>query len=247
MRIHELHSHLAGARDGSPLLAFKSMWQMINEETLALAKSDPPPSAFELFYWQRIEDDLIAHKTATELKVAKCQMAERVELHRIARSRQYAMATPKQDLVILELVSHVFRQVQRLLRAEALCPKDHMGFGVGQYLVAQGISSLELMKLSEDILHHRWEAIPVIFYRTRLAAQLESELLAVKKSRKYKANDEFDIPRLAVGIASADVVITDAAMAQLYRTAKIGQWTHAKVFSVRETKEIVTYLESALS
>ncbi len=111
---------------------------MINEETLALAVSGPPPSAFELFYWQRIEDDLIAHKTAAELKGAKCQMEERVELHRMANS-QYAMSRPKRDLVILEHASHVYRQIHRLLRAEELCPEDHMGYEVGKYLLAKGL------------------------------------------------------------------------------------------------------------
>lgn len=246
-RIHELHCYLAGARDGGPLLAFKSMGKMINEETLALAKSNPFPSAFEVIHWQMIDDDRIAHEVATEVKAAKCKMEQRADLHQVATNCQYTLAMPPRDLVMVEHASHVYRQVQRLLRAEELWPEDHMGYDVCQYLLAQGITKPELMKLREDILQRRWEEIPVIVNRARLSAQLEAESIGGRSPRRYRVNDEFDIPRLSVGLASADVVITDAAMAQLCRTVKTQQWTHAKVFSVRETKDIVNYLNDAIS
>jgi hypothetical protein len=103
------------------------------------------------------------------------------------------------------------------------------------------------MKLSEDIVHRRWEAIPVIFNRTQLAKKIECEFFSKRCPRKYRFNDEFDISRLSVGLASADIVITDAAMAQLCRSVKTTKWTYAKVFSVRESEDIVNYLNNALS
>jgi hypothetical protein len=38
----------------------------------------------------------------------------------------------------------------------------HMGFGVAQYLQRQGVNRFELEKLIQDLLHHRWAAIPVV-------------------------------------------------------------------------------------
>ena len=246
-RIHELHSYLAGARDGSPPLAFKTMWKTINEETLALARSEPPPSAFERCYWERIEDDHLASEIARDLRDGKDKMEQRGELHQTDKKQQFSESIPMRSPVIFEHASHVYRQINRLLNDDELSPEDHMGYSLCKYLQAQGISKSELRKLSEDIRCRRWELIPVIFNRTRLSSQLEKEFLSKGNSRRYKANDEFDISRIAVGLASSDIVITDSSMSQLCRTVKTSRWTQTKVFAVSETRNIIAYLEEVLS
>lgn len=247
LRIHELHTYLAGGRLGGPLVAFKSMWQMIKEETLALARSEPFPSAFELARWKNVDDDELAAETQQRILEAKARMNARVQAHQL----NHIEGEPTLDItsagVILEHVAHVYRQVERLLDDKPLDPKDHMGYELAEYLRQQAVSKEQLAKLIQDILYHRWEAIPTIFNRTQLAGQLEVDYRNASNPRGYKVNDEVDIPRLAVGLSSADIIITDAAMAQACATVKTNRWTDCKVFAVRDTEKILGHLELALA
>jgi len=247
IQIHELHSHLAGGRTGNPLWEFKNMWRMINEETLALARSEPPPSAFDRFRWVRIEDDQLASEKATGFKMGKQRMIARVQSHEFTPIPGLISPKATTPRIILEHAGHVLRQIKRALADKELNPDDHMGYELVQYLQKQNITKAQLEKLVQDILYHRWEAIPVIFCRTQLAGQLSADFQRPGNPRKYMVNDEFDIPRLAVGLSSADMIITDAGMAQLCHTVKTQQWTQTKVFAVRETTKILSHLEAALS
>jgi hypothetical protein len=57
-------------------------------------------------------------------------------------------------------------------------------------------------------------------------------------------NDEFDVPRIAVGLSIADLIITDAAMTQLCRSAKVERWTKTKVFAIREVEKITQFFRN---
>lgn len=246
LAVYELQCELAEARLGGPIWAFKGMWKLIKEETLALARSQPPPSAFELINWHSVEDDQLAAETWSGMVDAKQRMTERV---RAAVNLENTPATFKETShgIILEHASHVWRQVQRLIAGEEPLEKDHMGFEVARFLQQQRLGRAELEKLSEDIRYHRWQAIPVIFNRTQLAAQLEAEARSPKHARAYDPNDELDIPRVAVGLSAADLVITDAAMAHLCKRVKTDRWSRAKVFAVGDTPKIIEHLKSVLS
>jgi hypothetical protein len=248
LKIYELHSRLAGDQVGGPLVAFKDMWKMIDEETLALARSQHPPSKFELFHWRRVNDDRLAEETWRGVTESKERMLERVESHELAHpGKPLIELTQKGIALATEHASHVWRQVNRLLEGNEPDEGDQMGYELALYLRRQRITRAELEKLKEDIVHHRWETIPVIFNRTQLTARLEADFHRTNKPRRYKVNDEFDIPRLSVALWSADLIITDSAMAQLCRTVKTERWTRTKVFSVREVPTIIQYLESLLA
>ena len=247
IRVHELHSYLAGARHGSPCWAFKSMWNLINEETLSMARCEPPPAAFDLIHWRRVEDDQLAFKRASDLKNGKRQMADRMQSAQFAPIRKCDELNAMGPSVLLEHVSHVLRQINRLLNDEVLVPEDHMGYELAKYLKKHGIQKNELEKLSTEIVNHRWECIPVIFSRTQLVNQLEKEFSRVNSPRKYKVNDELDIPRIAVGLVSSDVIITDGPMAALCNQGKTQKWARAKVFSVQEAEKAIAHLEIELS
>jgi len=247
--IYELHCELADARLGGPVWSFKDMWKMIDEETLALARSEPSPTAFELVDWRRIDDDQLAEKTWSTIVTSKQRMIERVQAHQLlpAEGKPAFDVTSKGAVLAVEHASHVYRQISRLLAGEALDPSDHMGYNLALYLQEQRISRSELEKLIQDILHHRWEAIPIIFNRTQITGRLEADFRREKTPRKYDVNDEFDVSRIAVGLSSADLIMTDAAMAQLCRSAKIERWTSTKVFAIRDAGEIVDFLRESLA
>jgi hypothetical protein len=245
--MYELHSALADARLGGPVWSFKSMWKMIKEETLALARCELPPSAFELIRWSRIDEDELAAETWRGVVEAKQGMLERVQSHPLTPVEGTPTLKATSAGIVLEHVAHAYRQIERLLAGEALDPKDHMGYEVAQYLQEKGVTKTQLEKLVQDILCYRWENIPVIYNRTQLAGQLEADYRSAGNPRNYNVNDELDIPRLAVGLSSADVIITDAAMAQICHTLKTNRWTETKVFAVRDAEEFLAYLESALA
>jgi len=232
---------------GGPIWAFKSIWKLMNQETLALAQSLPPPSPVEIIRWHSVEGDELAAETWRDVVDTKKRMIERVQSFTFPEERWGASFKEVSAGIILEHVSHVYRQVTRLLAGEELREDDHMGLEVARFLQENGVNRTELEKLIQDILHHRWEAIPVIYYRTQLMAQLETDSLSKKSSRAYDVNDEIDVSRLAVGLSAADVIITDAAMAQLCRTVKIHRCSGAKVFAIREAAQVVAHLESVLA
>jgi hypothetical protein len=57
LAIHRLQCSLAGDPTGGEVLFFKSLWQLIEEETLAMAQSLPPPVPVQLSSWHGIEQD----------------------------------------------------------------------------------------------------------------------------------------------------------------------------------------------
>jgi hypothetical protein len=247
IEIYELHSQLADPHAVGPLLAFKNIWKMIDEETLALARSQAPPSAFEFFRWRRVDDDKLAADTWRGVIEGKQRMLERVRAHELAHpGRPTIELTKKSAALATEHASHIYRQLERLLAGEGPDKSDHMGYELAVYLRQQDITRTELEKLKQDIVHHRWEAIPVIFNRTQLTARLEADFHQTNSPRSYDVNDEFDIPRLSVGLSSADVIITDSAMAQLCRTVKTDTWSSAKVFAIRDADKILAYFEAVL-
>jgi len=248
LKIYDLHSRLAGPQVGGPLLAFKNMWKMINEETLALARSQDPPSPFELLRWRRVDDDRLAAETWRGVVEGKERMLERVRSHKLAHPGKPLIKSAKKDVVLAtEHAGHVYRQVERLLAGKEPHEDDQMGYELALYLRRQRVARDELEKLKQDILHHRWEAIPVVFNRTQLTARLETDCLKSHMPRGYNVNDEFDIPRLSVGLWSADVIITDSAMSELCRAVKTDRWSSAKVFAIREVPNVLGHLASLLA
>ena len=240
--IHELHTRLADARLGGPVWAFKSMWKMINEETVALARSEAPPSAFELIHWDRVENDQLASKTWSEVAAGKQRMLDRVNAHPLVQVKGDPTLDATSKGVILEHAADLYRQVQRLLLGQQLDANDHMAYDLGLYLQQQQVTHTQLEKLVEDILHHRWESIPVIFNRTRFAGQLEMEYRRRHSPRNYNVNDEFDLARLAVGLWSADLIITDGPMAQVCQNIGTKQWTRTRVLAVNDIDGAMAYL-----
>jgi hypothetical protein len=224
------------------------MYKLIREETLALARSQPPPPEFELIRWRSAGDDEQAVETWEEVLESKERMKQRVASHSLVLTEEKEIVEKTSQGVVLatEHASHVYRQVKRLLAGEELDANDHMGYELATYLREQEITQSELEKLVQDILYHHWEAIPVIFNRTQITGHLELEYRRRVNPRSYHVNDEFDIPRLSVGLSSADLIITDGAMAQICHTIKTQRWSRARVFAIRDAEEILAYLESVL-
>jgi hypothetical protein len=246
MRIHELHTYLSGPNDGIHYLTFKNMWQMLNEETMALARSATPPCAFEWRPWSRIEDDEIANKNSGILRSQKEIMKRTVDAMPFPKSDDDFDPIQVKSNVNLELVRQMYRQVLRLLAGDEPTRSDPMGYMTALYLKEQGVTDDELNKLKSDIVNHQWEKIPVVFNRSQLSGQLEVEYITGRSRRKYKPNDEIDIPRVTIGLSYADIVITDSSMADLCKKITKEGWHATSVFSHRDVDGILEYLKFTL-
>ncbi len=145
----------------------------------------------------------------------------------------------------MEHASHVFRQINRAIDDQPLCPNDSMAIGLLERLFAMGVTKEELLVLRAAVVDRRWERIPVVAYRTILAAQLEAGYST--GTRVYDPNDEFDVSRLAVGLWAADVIITETFMVDTCRKAGTKNYSSAEVFSIRDAAEVAEFIRARLS
>jgi hypothetical protein len=80
-------------------------------------------------------------------------------------------------------------------------------------LMQLGLRRKECDLLIDLICQRRWEETPTLLWHSRLCAELEFEIL--RANGKLVPNDYFDLSRLAVGLADADVVFCDRKMSAL--------------------------------
>jgi hypothetical protein len=235
---------LATNRDGKGLIAFKGLWQLIAEESLALARREPPPPAIELFDWLPMDDDETAKAIVNCYRSAKVQWKGNVARMGLTTGPKRTIEEIRAD-VVMEHASHVFRQINRALDDQPLSPNDSMAIGLLERLLAMGITKNELLELRAAVVDRTWQQIPVVTYRTILAAQLEAGYST--GIRDYDPNDEFDVSRLAVGLWAADVIITEAFMADTCRKAGTKNYSSAEVFSTRDVADVAEFIRARLS
>lgn len=254
MLIYDLQCELADL--GGPLAAFKSIYTMIEEESLALARNLPPPSSFDRIAWHSVEDDQLAAKQWGKFQKEKDLMKKRFARFNNPPLENGLSFQQARDVIVNEHVSHVVRQVERLERGQGPARRDHMGYALARYLQSQKVNRTELLRLKKAILDRKWEGIPVIWYRSLLAAQREIEYRSALP-RKYDVNDEIDLPRMAVALNAASVCITDRSMAALcsrvnrsitsmLKRAHVDDWTPKSVFAIGETSNAADFIEAEL-
>ena len=243
--IHRLHCTLAGDATGGEVLFFKSMWQLIEEETLAMAQSLSRPIVVRLGPWMGVERDALASQVSQIVKDGKAKMQKPGESYPLAPVQGKQKLEYFLKEILREHISHVSRQIGLLLEGRNPEPRDHMGYKVAVYLKNAGATVDQLKKLRTDLRYHRWEQIEVVFLRALLCAQLELEARN-PSPRAYDANDEFDVSRLAVGLYAADLILTDQTMARLCRKAKIERYSTTAVFGMSEISGALAYTRKAI-
>jgi len=108
-------------------------------------------------------------------------------------------------------------------------------------LIKHGLTNSEAIELQKHIQHHRWESILVNFFDLVLASWWEHDF--IKMQKVYKPNDEIDRWRASVALSHTDMLITDGYTAELCRRANTQLYSPTKVFSVKQSKEIIKALE----
>lgn len=239
----DLHLKLAANH-----LAFKNYWQLVREETIAIARSEAPPFWLQMVNFKSLSDHALARTISEQVTEAKKEMKNRVAGGTFQKASPDAVLMDIVESVLKQQVSHVYRQVCRLIEGKVPDPSDHMALDLATALQKEQLSQAELGRIVEELLSRRWEQIPVIFYRGLLVAQCEIESSRVRGDpRGYKVNDEFDIPRLAVGLGYANLILTDRPMVELCRATKMEEFSDCKVGTLTEPDEALETVKRLLA
>jgi hypothetical protein len=242
--IYELQCELADAHRNGAVWTFKRMHQMINEETLALARSLPPPSAFQIGRWHSVDNEQLTRQLHEQLVAAKETMTQRALSTPLQSIQGDPLFDKIRDGISLDHAGQVYRQVERLLTGAPLEEEDYLGYDLAWYVRNAGVTKRELEKLLEDIQHRRWDAIPIVFIYANLCAQIEVDFRRRGTPKAYNVNDELDVPRMAVGLEAAEMIITDRGMAHVCRTVGPRCCSEAVAFSLNKADDAVAFLRS---
>lgn len=242
--IYELQCELAAARLSGLVWTFKSMWRLINEETLALARTLSPPSAFQIGQWLSPDNDHVAKKTWEDIIASKETMTQRAYSIPLQQVEGDPLFNKIRDGILLDHARHIYRQLERLLNDLSPDSENYLGYGLACHLQKAEITNQELQKLIADVLRRKWEIIPVIFIYAHLSAQVEVEFRRRGSPKVYNPNDEFDVPRMAVGLAASDMIITDKGMTHLCRSVGPRFRSDTAVFGVNKPEEAIAFLQS---
>jgi hypothetical protein len=136
----------------------------------------------------------------------------------------------------------LFCNLERIEAGQPLCANRWPTASVCQFLMNRRISADEIRRLKDQLLLHRYEAIPIFFYYNRLLAQFEFDLL--HGGRREEVNDGHDLTRAAVALWAADVYVCDAEMANACRKVGMNALTGVAVIPAREPNLFLQRLRS---
>jgi hypothetical protein len=107
-------------------------------------------------------------------------------------------------------------------------------------LIGHQLTAEEAGKIGEAVLFHKWERIPVNYFDLLLGSLWDHDLY---RGRRYQPNDEIDRWRSAVALCYSDLYVTDHYSARLCQRACVADHTTTVVYSVRQTNEILQWIE----
>lgn len=224
--------------------SFKPFGAIEGEETLKLVRPGIRTCSCERIVWHSVEDDALVQTKAKEIHDTKDFMQRRGDdfVHP-SNQNKFMVKEMRSDIIALRRES-LKRQIERLLTGQPLNPTDHLQFALCRFLVSRGVTKVELEQLREKILMREWEAIPAVFFAAALGALLDYDRI---NGRKYDANDEIDIERIAIALHSADMMITERYMANVVRQLEKECGERLNVFAINEHEAIKASLEKVMA
>lgn len=227
--------------------SFKPFGAIEGEETLALVRPGVSTFPYERIVWHSVEDDALAQAKAKEIQDGKDAMRRRMAAFVPAPDQGKLTVNEIRSEVIASRAGSFYRQVERLLAGQPLDPTDDLQFELCRFLVSHGITKAELEQLWEKIRTREWEAIPLVYFAAALGALLDHGRNQKTQPRKYDANDEADIRRVAIALHCSAMMITEKSMACLVRRLESECGVSLDVFAMNEREAIKAALETALA
>ena len=224
--------------------SFKPFSVIEGEETLALVRPALSTIPYERIVWHSVEDDAFLQAEAKEIENGLDLMRRRMDAFIPAPGHDKLTVKEIRSGIITSRAGSFFRQIERLIADQPLDPADDLRLGLCRFLVSRGVTKAELEQLRDKILTHKWEAIRVVFFAAALGAILDHGRI---RGRKYAANDEIDISRVAIALHCSAVMITERSMAYAVRQMAKECGGSLDVFAITEPKAIKANLEKALA
>jgi hypothetical protein len=237
-RVRELQTRLSRG------VSFKPFSRLIAEETLALVRPSTNIAPFELRDWDSLRAGLVGHSSRDQFLKFKQGLESQLAALPIKLDNQGLPFEKLEKDIHLKETADLFCSLERLESGEPLAPNRAYTADVCKFLVTNRITSEEISKLKELILHHRYEAIPVLFYYNRLLTQFEFDLL--RGGRRQEPNDIDDLTRVATALWASDIYVCDKEMADVCRKTKIQELTHTLVFSVGQSEALLKHVGSVV-
>ena len=227
--------------------SFKPFGAIEGEETLALVRPGVSTFPYERIVWHSVEDDALAQAKANDIRHGKEFLRRRMDAFVQSPGRDKLTVKEIRSEIIASRAGSLFRQVERLLAGQPLDAADDLQIQVCRFLRSHGVTKAELEQLREKILTHEWEAIPVVFFAAALGALLDHGRSQRIQPRRYAANDEGDICRIAIALHCSAMMITENSMACMVRRFEAECGGSFDVFAMSQHEAIKAALETALA
>jgi hypothetical protein len=223
--------------------SFKPFEVIEGQETLALVRSGVDTCRYERIVWHTVENDALAQAKTHEMRDAQDLMRRRMQAFIPPPDQDKLSLRDTRCRVVTSRAGSIYRQIERLLAGQPLDPSDDLEFGPCQFLISHAVTQAELGQLRDEILTHRWEAIPLVFYAAALGALMDDGRI---RGRKYSPNDETDISRVSIALRCSAMLITEKSMAHLVKLLGREKGEHFDVFATRDHAAIRTHLGMAI-
>jgi hypothetical protein len=225
-------------------VAFKAFTEMSNELTLALVRPKPEWTPWAIWKPEWAERETAAKKVSTDWKSAKVRMMNRMNTfvpspnaaQMTERALFHGIAEQRSLWVYKDLDSLVDNRIEE---------KSLNCLGLIQFLISEKLSPAEIEALKRAVLHHGWAEIPIHAFEILLAARWEFDSNN-GGGAAYNPNDEIDRKRAAIALNHSDLFITEGAMADLCRRAKIDEFCPTLVLSVRNPIKVLDAVRSII-
>lgn len=225
---------------------FKSFQQLLAEEVLALVRPGIDLTPWNPGDWETLRRQVVGSASLNDLKLFKKSVETQFNERVIDRSNENLRYPDLLQHIRKKFTLDLYHNLDRLKTTRRLITTCPYTAFVCEFLGKNDISGEEIEQLKKLVLRHKYWAIPILFYYCLLVARLEFDLLS-GGARKPKVNDEVDLSRTATALGSADAYICEVEMAETCKKAKVSDYTHVRVFSVRETNAILGYLNQHAS
>jgi hypothetical protein len=215
---------------------------VLAEEVLALVRPEVTAAPLKPGTWDDVETRWV-RGPRDRLVNLKQQIQENMRSQSINYNNRGLSRDDIERVVHEGESGDLYRNLERMEAGHPLAPNRCYTASVCGFLKLHGITKDEIQKLKEQVLCHRYEVIPVLFYYARLLSQYEFDLL--RGGRRQEVNDIHDLTRAALALWAADIYVCDAEMAETCRKVGMGELTGTIVMSVRHPKTLLEHLKAS--
>ncbi len=221
---------------------FLDIGEMMIAETLRLVRPNHVIYPFGTIGvgWGRCEESARNAREANLVRREK--MRQRIESH-----TNHLAATDQTSEEIFRRATEercgiFWRDLNKFTTNPATPATDYELVWLMEGLIGRGLTPDEATKIGDAVRFHKWERISVNYFDLLLGSRWDHDHLCGQRPN-YSPNDEIDRWRSAIALCYSDLYITDGYTADLCRRARVADHTSTRVYSARQTRDILNFIE----